>query len=334
VTLEERGLPALSLHTEILRIYDRAGRVTVEGFEEEPWAALENDLLPEVRATVAAGIELLTVIMGSCDEPERPAPASHDTAEFLWEIDRLLVEEEPRDRLADLAHLGRIDLRGKSDVLEAAVESAAIWPVISAAGSCLRTLRKALAAVEHSLCEIEGLAPRIEVMGERERSLAVRRAYAKFRAAIRGLQERPAIQEILTGAATSIAMLIGRDVYRDFRIGDRVRLRELQHRLLHWQRTRQDEASGRQLWTDILGFSELIGEVRRRQELAEHDREILTAIRRRLQVSSDSTLDGMRSALMPLLGWNDQIDDWLLRQAPLDLDTLRKLLRVEEVSLA
>ncbi len=322
--VEVEPSPAALLHGELARIHDKAGLVRVAAYEDAAWERVACELLPEVRASVSAGLSVLSDLLIHFEILEGPAPAAPARSGELFR--RRSGDGDLRDRLLDVAHLGFGELRARRTALESSAQTGDAWQVVMSSGSCLGTLRKVLAAVEGPLAELGGLAARLQSLPELATSLAVRRAYSRFRAAIRSLQERATIQGRLYGAATHIAVLTGLDVYEHCRLGDRAQLRSLQNRLMEWQCVPQDEDAGRRLWTDILGFSELIGEVRRRQELVEHDSKVLAEGVRILAEPDGLSPERLHPVAESLLGWNDELDEWLLQPEVNNTEAVRRLL--------
>ncbi|NIR42317.1 MAG: hypothetical protein GWN07_41585, partial [Actinobacteria bacterium] len=130
------------------------------------------------------------------------------------------------------------------------------------------------------LAECEHRTPRISFESELSRSLEVRRHYTRLRATIgAGELELAELSGWMRRVGTAFAVLIGQDVYPDLRVDDRRQLRTLQHRLLDWLRSDPADPSSTQegvrLRQDIIGFGQMLGAVRNRQELIEHDAIVL-----------------------------------------------------------
>jgi hypothetical protein len=317
---------AIGFQESLFTIMVAAQSVCVAMYEDRAREEVIGELSPGVLKIAEDAAEFLTTLIEAYepDEPDSPLDASASRS-FLHLVDDLMASEAVRGRVADLAFLGRLELRRKTESLRSLMLGEGdSWPVIAAAGSVLRSLRKAVTAVEASLCECEGLTPRLGFTDEVEASLAARCAYAKFRFEIRCYSPRPDIAERLLGAATSLAKLVGGDVYESLRIEDRIHLRELQERVLAWSRGPRDADAGNRLWGDVAGFSELMAGIRNRQELVRHDRELVGDLVVRLRRGEDFEVH--RPRVRSLLGRDDDLDEVLLSSRKLGAGVVQDLL--------
>jgi hypothetical protein len=312
-----RDARASDLQAGIVHLTGRVQEVDIRQHEQADAARLRDELLPRVVSLTREAVGYLDAVLDSYE----PGTANEDiesTASFFRRLDLLVAEGT--SPVADLAFIARSELVRKLATLSS-VQVADTWRVIDVCGSCLRKIRKGLGAVEAALCEHEHLAPVIGYTGEVAISLAVRRTYAKFRREILCAgSHSQSVADCLHSGATSIAKLIGRDVYSDLRISDRVEIRKLQERTVDWLSAGADRdvLTGLRLWQDLCGFANLLAEVNKRQELLEHDRTAITAVRRLLaEVPSRGRSRTLPPALRPLLdslfGRDDELDDLLLR---------------------
>ncbi len=100
----------------------------------------------------------------------------------------------------------------------------------------------------------------------------------QVRGKVRGLTlkdcDRGSVVARLYRVGTSIAMLIGRDIYGDLRGSDRIEIDRLQARLIDWMCSGADGdlLAGLELWQDVRGFEARLAETGRGRDLEERDR--------------------------------------------------------------
>jgi hypothetical protein len=184
-------------------------------------------------------------------------------------------------KIGDLAFCALVELRPRQERFSRAAACHSGLALEAEAGSLLRSLHRALMAVQGALCEYVGLRPTLSLARELALALKVRAVYAEFRREIEAIAaacrpEEGGAGAALHSAATSIADLMKRDVFRQLRFQDRHQLGALQERILAWRvETAPDPAAARQLWQDLYGCTQLLQEINHRQELVEYDRSAL-----------------------------------------------------------
>jgi hypothetical protein len=187
---------------------------------------------------------------------------------------------------------------------------------MSALDSARRRVRKSLTAVTAMLCAFEGLEAPLGFASELERSIEVRRVYARLRKSI-GEGEEPSDEELrarLRGVGTQVAMLIGRTIYPELRVDDRFQIRTLQQRILEWLReydgSERANLTGRRLWQDVAGFARVLGTVNQRQELLEHDARVVAIANGTLFGRSPraEVPGGLLGRLEALVGLDEELD--------------------------
>jgi len=244
--------------------------------------------------------------------PAGVAGGESGAGNFRREVDEILLDQAHGERVADLAFIARLELRQKMASLARLPAEADSWRIIAAAGSCLRQIQKALAALEAVITRAEGITPVLGFNDELTSALAARRAYASFRRQLRLVGRLSGISDRLQGAATSIGDLFDLEVYRDLRISDRVQLRRLLERILRWGGPDLDREGGERIWEDLSACAALLAEISKRQELGEHDDWACEEILRRLGAAS---LPGpelpadVKPLVESLAGRDDDLDD-------------------------
>jgi hypothetical protein len=181
---------------------------------------------------------------------------------------------------------------------------------LSAVETARRKLYRALHAVARAAPDAERLmgAESLEQRraAELESSLGVRRLYAQFRRNLR----RPdgdgndAVLTALRYAAGALAGLTASPHYSAVRVSDAALLRRQHERLLEWSRAGRPRDSGLQLLEDISTSASLLRDINRRQELRDHDTELIRTL------LADPSLDraGWLAGLDRLAGLDDALD--------------------------
>lgn len=248
-------------------------------------------------------------------------PALHDlsyraTASLERMLDSYDGREGEAESLVGLIFFALHELRKRQDRLLRLAAKSLDLALIAECGGLLRNLKRALAAVQALMSKIEGLPPKEAPVRDLHLALEVRSAYAKFRGEIvqiagRNRAEPQFAGAALQSAATSIAKLIGRDIFTGLRLTDRIELRALQRRILAWRTAGGDPIEAQRLWQDLYGYVQLLQKVNLRQELLEHDRAVLAQIEE-LAGAADSSAPGLEPALRrraaTLVGRDDALD--------------------------
>jgi len=304
-----------SLLEKIVRLSVSAGAIDIASHETFDSARLFEELVPVVRELLLDALAFFDRILdtyGADDDPEPPDPAG--------EVAAALTEPSAAGRIADLAFLGRLELRQKMAGLTGLPATADSWRIISAAGSCLRHIQKSLAALEAVIAQTVGISPVLNSNDDTAQSLAAREAYAGFRRQLREVSRMPDVSDRLQGAATCISHLFDLAVYRDLRISDRVQLRRLLERILRWGGPAQQSEAGERIWQDLSACATLLAEISKRQELQEHDERTCQEIRRRLAAAPELPAD-VRPLLASLAGRDEELDDLLFTDREIDRGT-------------
>ena len=337
---------AKPLHQRLVAVAEAAQAIDVRRHETGTAEAAMRELVPRVRAVVTEARDLALAVLGTyerIDDADDGFDALDDAFggdgaspdnDFYRGIDELVEGEDGAlaERVADIAFMALTELRQKSEALEHVRPTQDGWEIVAACGSALRRVAKSFTALEVVLCHTEGLDPQLAYASELTTSLEVRRQYGLLRHAIQGHEpSADSIRARLRAVGTRIAMLVGRDIYTDLRVHDRIQIRRLQQRILDWLRKADDSTEswveGRRLWQDLVGFADLIHQVSRRQELAEHDalrlRELLEVARSN---QDEQLLRTLAEHGRSLEGLDDELDAQLAERTP-DPKVLRTLLQ-------
>jgi hypothetical protein len=315
---------------KIVRLSLSAGAIDIAAHERAEAPELRTGLLPVVGELLEDALAFFDRIQNTYggdegDEGDEdalaagpaapaagPAGGESGAGNFRREVDEILLDQAHGERVADLAFIARLELRQKMASLTRLPAEADSWRIIAAAGSCLRQIQKALAALEAVITRAEGITPVLGFNDELTSALAARRAYASFRRQLRLVGRLSGISDRLQGAATSIGDLFDLEIYRDLRISDRVQLRRLLERILRWGGPDLDREGGERIWEDLSACAALLAEISKRQELGEHDDWACEEILRRLGAASlpgPELPTDVKSLVESLAGRDDDLDD-------------------------
>ncbi|MBL0211293.1 MAG: hypothetical protein IPQ13_10350 [Holophagaceae bacterium] len=265
--------------------------------------------------------------LGGPADPGRPAADEVDHHErkehdFSFQVDALVAQEGDAVRLSDLLEMAGFHLSMKTALLNSAMKKDR-WDLLDACHSSLRGARKALVALEHVACGIQGAKPLLTYQTELANSLQVRLAFAKFRESVRSILGKSTLpheiggaelKRMILGGSTALAVLVGRDAYPLLRARDRRQIRALQQKLLAAgiASGREQQLLGVQTLADLAAFAELITLINQREELLEHDKELAR--------KAINSLRGLLPDEPPAREWTEAIKP--LRGRDTDLDQL------------
>ncbi len=321
--LPDGPLKIARLQDRLVETALRARALDLRSYEESRPEDLRSEVYPEVADILAEALTVLDALTDSL-ETEKSPPEDLDgfsvpDGSFLREIDALLEAAEDSQAIADIAFFSSRELHLRKSTVEQISASGDTWEIIGELGSALRKVYKAFTAIEAAICRQTDLSPVLGFSTELHRSLKVRRVYARFQEAIAGDAEphHEELRERLRGVAVNIAKMIGRDIYSELRITDRVHLRELQHRVLGWlKRADPNPKTGMRLWQDCAGFAMLLREVNKRQELQQHDHQLIGKMKRCLaEMAADEAPipENFLEQARPLYGMDAELDALIRR---------------------
>jgi hypothetical protein len=271
-----------------------------EGAGEPPVRALRKLLQQVLADTESLAAELMercdSVEAASTSESEQTARVSHLAA--LSNVCFMAISES-RAKQRDL-----IRISFETDPLR----------MLSACGSALRRLRKALASMEVQLALALRQRPAIDGANTLRESLEIRKAYGILRktAEAGGPPSEAELPARLRALDLRIQLLSEKDLYLRLRLDDRLQLSSLRQRLQAALNAPRDPVAELRLWQDALGFAGLLSQVNLRQELREHDAAIVGAAAAQLLASDQPTVSSdFVTSLRPLLGLSDELDELL-----------------------
>jgi hypothetical protein len=296
--------------------------------------SIEDDLVRDVRASIEQAVALLGEIgdLYDAESHEDGHFEQGDEDDFLREIGAAISSELAAREIGNMAFVARAQLLESSEGLASAIANRFIWVVASHADTGLRRACRSLITLESAMREYEGLAPVERRWSDIKDSLEIRRLYAQFRRAILRSNAVDADLEIrLRGAANRIAVLRDLQIYPFLRIYDRLPIRRLQKRILGWlERSALDpgrDEEGRQLWSDLVSFAELLGQINNREDLREHDRRTVQRLYRLFFEARQPPVQIQPvhlSDLELLIGRDEELDQIILNLSKLGIETLRE----------
>lgn len=313
----------------IVKLFTETQQLGIRRFEEQGAAELVARLTPTVRHLLDRACEILGMMLAHFESEDVDLDAALGRAEGIHELEILPLHtvRPPGAAIGDLAFMAIAELRQHHNRLLGHRAAQDAQEIISDCGSALRAIKKSLYAIEPLLCEVEQrprlLPPRLDT------SLQVRRQYHKLWsfASTTGHVDPSTARAALRGAGTRIAMLSGNEVFNLLREDDRFRIRELQSRILEWLRDGDDEVIATRLWQDFALFVEMLRQVNLREELIEHDREVLREAVAALTARGEVAVPDVCQALASVIGLDDALDA-LVSRAPRASVLLRELARV------
>lgn len=323
---------AADMQTHLQRVAERAIAIDVRRFEEAEPARLATELVPAIDVALADGIEVLARVLEHYEStihnepasapPPKAASVTTDSTHFYEDIENLMSTASGTSRIADIAFMARWELERKQRGLREISTGEDPWKVIAECGSARRRLVKSATAVALAVADHERIPTPLEAsyITELKRSLETRRIYAIFRRRLRdaGPFADDNARACLRAGGTAIATMVGRDVYVDLRVSDRIQLRRLQRRILAWLRGDDgfDAESGRRLWGDLEACSDLLLQVNHRAELRQHDEEALKDILEALAKEDRERFElptEIRSRIKLLQGRDPEVDRLIAR---------------------
>jgi hypothetical protein len=318
-------------------VAEAAHRIETRSFELH-LGRVRAKLVPRVDALLEDAVAVLDRVLARYDTPtQSQGPANSGVFHTVFEDIVALATSRPdaRQRIADVAFMARWELVRKRGGVSQAEGLPDAWNLIAVCCSARRRVIKAISGVEQVLSEVEEMPSVFEGLYQTElqRALATRAAYARFctglHQAVTG-QGPGGVLERVRFAGVEIARLMGRSIYEELRVEDRMQLRHLQTRLFEWLREDGSLREGERLLADLSGFSSLLLQVNRRPELIEHDRELLGELLGLLArpANDESAVRGM---LTVIRGRDAELDELIEQRAELGAELwcgpIRRVLR-------
>lgn len=299
----------------------RAVAIDLRGYEIADVERIAAELQPRTLGLVGEATELLGAVVAACEQlpaeeriPEANTGAWNAYLPFEHAVDATLAAKLGSHQAVDeIAFIAQLELRQRGERLGRIRAAQGSAVLLGECDSSLRRLRKAMTAVDAAIANVEGVAPVLDFSSELQTSLAIRRAYARFRCqlVVEGSPAEVTLRARFRAVGTQIAILVGWDVYREMRVQDRLLLRDLQRRILAWLRDDSASDEGHRLWQDFAACVEMFGLVNRRQELIAHDRELVRALLAR-DAAGALAGDAAWQAIAPLEGLDPELDTLLV----------------------
>lgn len=321
MTDSEFQIALVELHTKI-----HALDVSEYEFASPSRCVLE--LVPKVESLAIAGADLFGLISDRYQQPSEimglESDAEHHESRFYTEIDGLLTRDQSfLLRIQNIAFIALYDFQGQQVGLAAITNGDDPRRVISHCQGCLNRMGKAITACENALAGYAGLQAILTHVTTLSLSLQIRYTYTVF---CRLILSRPApldeqIRDRIRDSVLSITKLESNSIFAKLRIDDRTQLQVIRTRLLRWLAvSNADHCAGLRLLEDLRALAGILGQVRNRQELIEHDGARLQSLLKALPSEGagqephlpESLFEDLRS----LFGLDEELDALIVR-APL-----------------
>ena len=305
--------------------------------EDSALISIAVDLVPVVIKQLRQGLEILDEIENLYGPNRIDEAPPEDDPFSLKGIGFLISSEFAARDLTDLSFFARTELRGCLDLLVATSqrESVDLETIASNCEAGTRRLRKALVSVESAMYEFEHREPPRRKWFDVEVSLQIRELYWNLRRETLG---RPAEEKHMAERLRSVVyrLVAFRElsVYPFLRIDDRIQLRHLLKRILEWLNSRErDEQEGKRLWQDLVSFAGILVQISQRQELQDHDRELVSRALLTLFRGTpppSAVPQELLDEFDKLLGVDDKLDQLILGRVADPTAWREPLLRVQD----
>ena len=311
----------VDLLERITTLIEEGDSIEVDLPVDTGYFVLDPELLSAVERLLSNAIGLLDEVgryFEGQEMLEEEAHAQQPEGLSLAGLAADLSSELANREIADLALIGRNGLLEVADELTAARGQKNFWQVASATDGALGRLGRALIPIESALREGGGLPPMRRRWEDLDDSLEIRHQYGQlWRDAQRIETDDPAsVREGLTRFAKRLAHLRQLTIYPFLRIDDRLELRRLQKQTLA-HLAHGDGASnfaGKTLWSEVHSALDRLMRINDRQELREHDRDLVVRGFREIQESryANAIPGQVLERLEPLIGRDAALDRVLL----------------------
>lgn len=280
--------PGKQLHARVIEVVERAQLIDLRAFEER----MNPARLTSLRTLVSGCLTTCCVVAedllklvedGNPVDPtaNNPTTAARFARDFALKLDQLV--EQKTSQLRDIAFIVRFELRSRLRRLLETPVTTEDWSTLEACDAGLRNVIKAGSTLERALCDYLGINHELNFETELQKSLNIRRDYARLRRVVADLSKNIEcdVEQRLRRGGTQIAMIIGRDHYRDLRVNDRFQIRRFQTNILSWLRgdSHFDRQKAEKIWQDFATFAELLSLINNREELVTHDRNLLLRLK-------------------------------------------------------
>jgi hypothetical protein len=276
---------------------------------------------PQVIELIARTISLLEAVQ---DHYEQNPGIVEDQLATIGSLDSIGAEISTviaAQEIRDLAFVANGQIKSCLKRLERAVETDNVVNTVAGCDDAVSRLRKGLIPLEAILSDFEGASHPDRQWIDMELLLRTRRLYGQLRRELMALGE-PRDQELvlrLSELARRIIRLRLDEIYIHLRISDRVQIRALLKRIESWLASEQRSLkTGRVIWSELRTFVNLLAQINNRQELHEHDRDVIGRVYQALYrgtrppaVIPAAVLDELRS----LEGLDDELDSLILHSS-------------------
>jgi hypothetical protein len=244
-----------------------ARRVDGAGFEDLSPDRFRRELVP---VTIRLG-ELTTRVLSQLLERFDSSIGSEGEADPF--------ADSPSNELVDTLFVARLQVQQATEEIRSQADLAEHWDLVTRCSRFRGLLCSAIAAVGRSLrstAVIESAAGEARI--DLNQSLLIRRTYMSFLRVV-APEHEPAPEQVvarLTSIASWIRQVLGSNLAKIIRVGDRCQLRHLQQKIESWFESagQPGAVDGVHLWQDASAVATMLVQINNRHELIEHDRQL------------------------------------------------------------
>lgn len=322
-------MPAAALSSQIAEVEESLGRirglvrvarrVDLYPYESQPAEEARRLVRPTIERLLLVGLDEVSRLQASLREGRVAAPADWlDSGDLA--ADSSARPCQPLIELCEMVHLElsqRLDLLRHDDGVE-------LWEFLTSCNHARGALIRAGVSIEAAVAACAGQPPQLSVLDEVAQAVRVRAGYRRLRAALAsgGDAEPEQVAGRLAAASAALDEIIASRLFVDLRVADRCELRRARARLAEWFSAGEaaDPRDGIRLWQDLNGLAAMLLSINNRQELIEHDRDLLIETLRQLFHGPDlppAEEQQLRERLTALLGRDAELDSLIEEGAPL-----------------
>jgi hypothetical protein len=281
--------------------------------------AIAATLVPQVIDLIGQAADFLEEVQDFYDQDLGSVDEQLEKIASLDSIGAQISSAIAAQEIRDLAFVSNVQIRGCQPRLEAAVKSNSLVNMVASCDDAVSRLRKGLSPIEVGISEYEGVSPPQREWADMSLLLQARRLYGELRRELQALGDPDdyELEPRFAGLHERLADLRASEIYIHLRISDRVQIRALQKRISLWLREEnRDFRKGQIMWTELITFVNLLAQINHRQELHEHDRQVISQIYRALYADAKPPRvipKEVIEELYTLEGLDDELDNLILQ---------------------
>lgn len=253
-------------------------------------------------------------------------------------VDAVAVAAYAGDLNFELAPLVKGELSSKLERLSALDGGQAAWEIGAELASARRRVIRSMTALDLAAAEDSGDQPRHTLAEELQASLRTRKMLAFFRKRLQSLGEpsNDALEAAVRTSGIEVSRMVCSETFSELRVHDRVQARQLQRRIMMWlrggEKSGEQLVEGRYVFEDVVAFATLVSAVSQREDLVQHDLEMIRTAQREL-AGQRLVSPIWHHRLRALEGRSEELDRLISLPGPLDAGALLSVLENIRVTL-